>query len=154
VAFFLERISNTVLFVYHAWTLIQEESFPLQTSRHQIRALIISMLLIMVCAQSLSMHYHSSSPHDETHAHSHAHTHVVGHADLDHQINDHDDEEAGGDALATLVKQTILFGFILLSIFALLSTSASIILSRKSVPKKSLWDNLFFFQPPLRAPPL
>ena len=115
------------------------------------KSLIISVLLMMVCVQTFSMHFHSGDEHnaDETHAHAHIHSEM----DTDHLTLEHDDE-AHTDIQTTVGKQSPsldLFVFLIFVFFsALLSKSHRWLNSRAKCPP----HYLLFFRPPLRAPPV
>jgi hypothetical protein len=118
---------------------------------HRNKSLIISILLMMVCVQTFSMHFHSGGEHsaDESHASAHIHSDM----DTDHLALEHDGE-AHIDIETTVGKQSFsldLFVFLIVLFFSVL------------LPKSHRWLNsrgkcppryLLFFRPPLRAPPV
>lgn len=114
-------------------------------------SIIISILLMMVCIQSFSMHFHIADGLGEHQ--SHAHTHTLGSTHADHLTTEHHGE-ASIDILGTLAKQSLspdLFVFVLLTlVFVSLSKSCHWPIFREQRP----WHHLLFFRPPLRAPPL
>ena len=67
---------------------------------HKNKSLIISILLMTVCVQSFSMHFHSAEGDDEHGSHAH----VLGSMYADHLTTEHEGE-AGPGFLETLVKQ-------------------------------------------------
>ena len=115
------------------------------------KSLIISILLMMVCVQSFSMHLHFAAGDDEHPPHAHAHT--LGGTHADHLITEHPDE-ASTDILGTLTNQLISLDFLVPVLLTLVFVSLSSLRHWPSFREKRPRHHLLFFQPPLRAPPL
>ena len=116
---------------------------------HKNKSLIISILLMTVCVQSFSMHFHSAEGDDEHGSHAH----VLGSMYADHLTTEHEGE-AGPGFLETLVKQLPSLDLFVLVILTLFSISLSKSHVWLGIRKKRPRHYLLFFRPPLRAPPL
>ena len=117
---------------------------------HRNKHFIISILLLMIFAQSFSMHFHFAEG-DAEHAHQ-AHTHSLDSLHDDHVTTDHDDE-AGADLIGAFTQKSQafdLFVFILLSFLFVFPLQFHFWRDNRSHHPPPY---LLFFRPPLRAPP-
>ena len=115
-------------------------------------ATIISILLMMVCVQTFSMHFHFTNGDDE-HQH-HAHSHSLDSAHTDHMTEEHHDESTTDILGTTLAKQSISFYLFIPVLLALVVATLSKSRHWSSFREKRPQHHLLFFRPPLRAPPL
>ena len=123
----------------------------MQHRAHRDHYLIISLLLMMVCVQTFSMHFHF--PDDKTGHHTHAHAHASDGVDAEHLNTGHGDEPAS-ELRGAIAKQTLsidIFVFVLLTLVAAVQTKLRI---QDGIRRKHPRYYLLFFRPPLRAPPL
>lgn len=111
-------------------------------------------MLMMVCVQSFSMHFHLAPISDAHQTDHHAHTHSIGDLGLEHQSDGHGDEQASADFLVTVFKQSLVLGLIFIALVTALVLPSYMVLFRWCIRKHRLRDYLFFLHPQLRAPPL
>jgi len=118
---------------------------------HRNPGFIISILLMLVCVQTFSMHFHY--PAGEAHPPTHAHVHASGGMDADHLGTGHDDEAAS--ALPGIIaKLTPSIGILVAILLALVAVVQTRLCIRKWMRRKRPRYYLLFYRPPLRAPPL
>lgn len=113
--------------------------------------LVISLLLMMACVQTFSMHFHF--PDDSAGHHIHAHAHAPGGMEADHLNSGHDDGSIS-DLPGVIAKQTLsidIFLFVLLTLIAV--TQARLRIPQGARRQRPRYYRLFY-RPPLRAPPL
>ena len=122
----------------------------LQFNKYKGKKFIISILLMVVFAQSFALHFHFADS-DSDHSHQ-AHAHFLDDLHDKHVTTDHEDETRL-DLLGSLAKKLNSFVFLLvifLSLFSVtLSKSNYWRINRKHRPP----HHLLFYRPPLRAPP-
>ena len=118
---------------------------------YRARGLIISVLLMMVCVQSFSMHFHLADGEDDHRPH--AHTHAHGSTDADHFTTEHADE-VSSDLTGALTKQSFVFDLFVFAIIGLFSISLANEHSWSAVHGTRPGHRLLFLRPPLRAPPV
>ena len=116
------------------------------------RGLVISILLMMVCVQSFSMHFHLGGSDDDHHEH-HAHTHVQGGMDTDHFTTEHEDE-VGDDIPGVVTKKSFSYDLFIVAFIAFVAIAVARRYSWPAARAKRPRYQLPFFRPPLRAPPL
>ena len=119
---------------------------------HKNIRFVISILLMMVCVQTFSMHFHLSDGNQVDH-HSHAHAHSPGGLDADHLVNGHD-QEATNDIQGAIAKQGLSIEFFVFLLLAIVAVSQARLLIRKGIGRKRPRYYLLFYRPPLRAPPI
>ena len=122
----------------------------LQLTGYRSKQFIISILLLMVFAQSFAIHFHFADSGSE---HSHqAHAHFLDDLHDDHVTTDHE-EDASSDLLGSLAKKSNSFVFLIVVLLGLFSVTLSKSncwwINRKHRPP----HHQLFFRPPLRAPP-
>lgn len=118
---------------------------------YRSRRLIISTLLMMVCVQSFSMHFHLADGDD--HHGYHAHTHVQGGMDTDHFATEHEDE-VGGDIPSVVSKNWFSYDLFVIAFIAFVAIAVARRHTWRAIHKRRPRYHLLFFRPPLRAPPV
>ena len=116
------------------------------------RGLVISILLLMVCVQSFSMHFHLGGSGDDHHQH-HAHTHVQGSVDTDHYTTEHEDE-VSGDIPGVVAKKSFSYDLFIVAFIAFVAIAVARRHAWRAVHNILPRYHLLFFRPPLRAPPV
>lgn len=119
----------------------------------QHRFFIFSILLMMVCVQAFSMHFHFVHEWDQQHSHALAHSHTADTMEAHHSGVSHEDSESM-DLLCTLVKHMAPFYFLICACLLILYSSPTQSRRWRFVKKRFKWQFVLFFRPPLRAPPL
>lgn len=132
--------------------LLAPRAYPLLRTHGQkdIRFLI-SILLMMVCVQTFSMHFHFSEGNQVDH-HSHAHAHSTGDLDADHLVNEHD-QEATNSIQGAITKQALSIEFFVFILLAIVTITQAKLRIRTGIRRKRPRYYLLFYRPPLRAPP-
>ena len=120
---------------------------------HRARIIIVSVLLMMVCVQSFSMHFHLGGSDDDHHHEHHAHTHVQGSVDTDHLTTEHEDE-VSGDIPGVVTKKSFSYDLFIVAFIAFVAIAVARRHSWPAARAKRPRYQLPFFRPPLRAPPL
>jgi len=117
--------------------------------RYRSKSLIISVLMMMVCVQSFSMHFHFADDGHQPHAHSHPLSNVHS----DHETIEHQDK-INTDMLGTLAKHLLSLDLFVSLLLIFVFTYQYISRYWLSFFEKLPPYQLFFIRPPLRAPPL
>lgn len=115
------------------------------------KGVIFSILLMLVCAQTLAMHFHF--PAGEADPHTHAHAHAPGGMDTDHLGTGHDDE-ATSSLHGIIAKLTPAIGILVAILLTLVAVIQARLCIRKWMRRKRPRYYLLYYRPPLRAPPL
>jgi len=118
----------------------------------QNKSLIFSILLMMVCVQSFSMHFHFEYEWNNYHSHSLAHSHT---ADM---VGDHHAEHGYADTgesniLGALFKHLTSVDIALIALFLLVVIWPPIKLHWRVYQHVCSRRYYHFLSPPLRAPP-
>ena len=119
---------------------------------YRSRGLIISILLMMVCIRSFSMHFHLGGSDDDHHGY-HAHTHVQGGMGTDHFTTEHGDE-VSGDIPNVVTKKSFSYDLFIVAFIAFAAIGVARRHTWRAIHKRRPRYHLLFFRPPLRAPPV
>lgn len=123
----------------------------MRLSGHKNKHFIISILLLMIFAQSFSMHFHFTDG-DSEHSHQ-VHAHSLDSLHDDHVTTDHE-EESSTDILGTLAKKSHSFDLLVVILLCLFPVALSKSHTWRRNRKHRPLHYLLFFRPPLRAPPV
>ena len=116
------------------------------------KKLVISIILMMLCVQSFSLHAHLPDG-DEGDHHSHAHSHILNdlhdtHLDLEH------DEDTSSESKGTFSKQLPFFKYFVFIFLIIVPTALLVWNIRNTSQDTQRLRYLLLLRPPLRAPPL
>lgn len=114
---------------------------------HRRQYLVIGILLMMICVQSLSVHFHFSGADGAPHS---SHTH--GSLDADQFDGEHAGETCA-DSVAAVAWPTLAIAVLLPALLAVVGLPASTTVRWTVVRNARTPYHLLFFSPPLRAPP-
>ena len=118
------------------------------------KKLVISIILMMLCVQSFSLHAHlPDGDEGDHHSHAHSHSHILNdlhdtHLDLEH------DEDTSSESKGTFSKQLPFFKYFVFIFLIIVPTALLVWNIRNTSQDTQRLRYLLLLRPPLRAPPL
>ena len=117
------------------------------------RSFIISVLLLMICVQSFSIHSHLSHETSEHHSHMLVHSHVTDH-DASHNADIEHADEASNEIQGALLKQLLSLDFLVYFLLFVVLLDLARCHHWQAGSQRTERRFLLFIRPPLRAPPV